>query len=150
MGLIEIIGEWIAPGPIGTVHLERPRVARRSRWLMLTHGVFAVVVLGAALFAIGRLGGLAAIAGIVAVCSYVVLGTVLRPRPDMTNLGWLGGMFDNRLRYSDDANRFLLWLVVLRWPAVFIGMGLLGLFRLRGAIAEPRRLLPRRRTPNGR
>ena len=51
--------------------------------------------------------------------AYCLLGFFLRPEPDTSNMGWLGGLIDNPFRYSDDINRFLLFLKIFLVPGCF-------------------------------
>ncbi len=44
---------------------------------------------------------------------YLLISGVVRPRPDTTNVGWLGGLVDHPFRWSDDVNRLLILLLVL-------------------------------------
>jgi hypothetical protein len=48
----------------------------------------------------------------------------------MDNLGWLGGLMDDPLHYSDDISRFLLFLLIVLWPGRFLASALVDLVRL--------------------
>jgi hypothetical protein len=47
----------------------------------------------------------------------------------MGNLGWFGGRMDNPFRYSDDINRFMLFLKVLFIPGRLLGIGITDLIK---------------------
>ncbi len=47
---------------------------------------------------------------------YLIVGYKLDIQPDYDNMGWLGGVFDNPFRYSDDMNRFLIFFKILFYP----------------------------------
>jgi hypothetical protein len=61
--------------------------------------------------------------------AYALVGHFVRPQADTSNLGW-AGIFDNPFRYSDDINRFLLFLSILLWPGRFVIESLIDVFAL--------------------
>jgi hypothetical protein len=126
MGLFELIGEWISPGPTGSVSAGLAKSHQRPAWMIVAHAVIAAIALGVLLVFIGIPRGFG---GVVSCLAYVLAGTVLRPRPDIANLGWFGGLIDNPFRMSDDINRFLAVLLILLWPGGLIGTGFLSLTR---------------------
>ena len=124
MGILELIGELISPGPAGSVRVGRPVTRSYSVKRAVLRGVFSAVGLGLLLaFAASHAG----FWGIVASLVYTVAGTVLRPEPDFSNVGWLGGLINDPLRVSDDVNRFLVFVLLFLLPGRFIGTGLLAL-----------------------
>jgi hypothetical protein len=60
---------------------------------------------------------------------YLIIAYYVHPRPDWDNLGWAGGIFDNPFRYSDDANRGLVFLLVVLSPGRFVSTAIVELFR---------------------
>ncbi len=58
---------------------------------------------------------------------YLCAGFALHPAPDDDNLGWGGGLLDNPLRYSDNANRLLLLFYLLLLPGRFVAEALVDL-----------------------
>jgi hypothetical protein len=126
MGILEAIGEWISPGPIGSVRVGRPAPPRRPTWMMVAHAVMSVIALAVLLVFAGVPHGAG---GILGCLGYVAAGTVLRPNPEFSNIGWLGGLIDHPFRWSDDVNRFLILLLMILWPGRFIGTGILDLMR---------------------
>ena len=125
MSLLELIGEWISPGPSGGVEAH-PREKLPAPWIILLRAAISIAGLTALLVWLGIPHGLGATLGCLA---YVLIGTVLRPTPDYSNVGWLGGLMDNPFRISDDFNRFLVVLLVLLFPGRVMGSGLLLLLR---------------------
>ena len=55
---------------------------------------------------------------------YLVIAYLVHPQPDTSNIGWLGGLMDHPFRYSDDINRFLIFLVIALWPGRFVSESL--------------------------
>jgi hypothetical protein len=118
VGWFEWFGESCNPGPVGDVDMAPPSCRPRN----------PVVVAILFLVAVGLLGGwLAWLWTVVpslanftlAVCAtlaYLRIGYFVQPRPDMTNIGLLGGLIDHPFRYSDDLNRLLIFLWIILWP----------------------------------
>jgi hypothetical protein len=52
--------------------------------------------------------------------TYLGAAYAIRPEPDTADLGWFGGMMDNPFSFTDDYNRFLLWVKILLLPGLFI------------------------------
>lgn len=59
--------------------------------------------------------------------AYVLIGHVVRVNPDTTDLGLFGGLIDNPFSYTDDVNRFMLFLQILLMPGRLIAESVLGL-----------------------
>jgi len=59
---------------------------------------------------------------------YSVVAYLIRPKPDMNNLGYFGGLINRPFDYTDDWNRFLLNLKVLLLPGVIISEAIVDLF----------------------
>jgi hypothetical protein len=68
--------------------------------------------------------------GVVFTAVYLFLGYNVHPRPDVTNLGLLGPLLDNPFRYSDDLNRFLVYLKLFLWPGRMVSESLVEMARL--------------------
>jgi hypothetical protein len=63
---------------------------------------------------------------------YLLVAQFIRPEPDTSDLGWFGGMVDNPFSYSDDVNRFLLFLQITLLPGRFIVQSIRNSIRLLG------------------
>lgn len=128
MGLFEWLLESFNPGPVGDVGLGPRERFRASRTAVLASLVLAASLLGLwAYVLVAMHGGLLAWGG---TAVYLLVAYFVHPRPELTNVGWLGGVFDHPFRYSDDVNRFLLFLVVVLWPGRFIAESLVAAARL--------------------
>jgi hypothetical protein len=132
MSLFEWLGERQNPGPTGSIDVRgEGRIHRISLgWTLVrftfTLGLFMTATLGVALATGYPLYGAIAAGGFVL---YLVLGYFVRPDPDTSNLGWAGGLVDDPFRYSDDHNRFLLFLALALFPGYLLAMPAVELFR---------------------
>ena len=134
MSFFEFWGERHNPGPVGSLDVHGDGEIRRISvvWaafrFTITLVAFAGVTLGAAL-GTGTpepLYGAVAAAGFLL---YLLLGYFVRPKPDMRNMGYLGGLIDDPLRYSDDQNRALLLFAFLLTPGYLLARPAVELFR---------------------
>jgi len=134
-------GEQIDPGGRGAVTIRWGLPERRSAGPTVTYGLIGAVALGWGLYlAMTKQGVLAPGMVLAAVAGYLLVSYMIRPEADRHNLGWGGGLMDNPLRWSDDLNRGLMFLMIALWPGRFITEGLVGLmaypFRSAEADAE--------------
>ena len=61
---------------------------------------------------------------------YCLLGYLIRPEPDTDDMGLFGGMIDNPFSYSDDHNRFLMFLKLVLMPGYFFTESTINMFLL--------------------
>ncbi|MGE0706742.1 MAG: hypothetical protein AB7N76_06015 [Planctomycetota bacterium] len=130
MSWFEYLGESINPGPSGGADFggddETPPDAR---WVV-PRLLLSIALLAGTLLAIHHwvpsppwkhiAGGL---------FTYLCLSWLIRPTPDMSNVGWLGGLIDDPFRISDDWNRFLFGLKLLLLPGLIVMDGFWNAFR---------------------
>jgi len=131
MSLFEWLGESFNPGSVGGV-TSHDNDRSRTRLGAICTGVVALGLCSLPFFVgVGRNGlSLERVGITLAVESiYIALAYYLKPEPDMENIGWLGGLMDHPFRYSDDVNRFLLFVAVVLFPGRLIGIGLVDFFR---------------------
>ncbi len=156
MRVLEYLGESLDPRPMGSVGLGDDDTSRGAPSLtsVLVRAVAAAALVGGLLYFLRvHLGwGGETRVWVGASVTYVGLGYLLRPRPDTSNMGWLGGLVDDPFHYSDDVNRFLLFLAVVLYPGRFVGQALVDLlalpFRRRDRTPQrPAAPSPRRRFP---
>ena len=134
MGLFEFFGERRNPGPIGDLDVHPPEEAHHLG--LTVRAVLAGLLLTGWGYGLTQwtssLNGLAAAAS--ASGLYLIAGYFVHPKPDYSNLGLLGGAIDHPFRFSDDANRFLMVLLGLLWPARFLSTTCVEVWRaVRGA-----------------
>jgi hypothetical protein len=124
MTFLELWGEEVDPGQIGSVGVGQEHEACRSPtlvWLRLMAVVSILLLLWyLSIREIPWPLWQASAAVIGGTLIYVAVAYLFRPDPDMGNLGWCGGLMDNPVRWSDDANRFLLALAIFLGPGRFV------------------------------
>lgn len=124
MSLLEWLGESYNPGPSGSVELGGGKRPDRSRGAVLVRFVISVAVLAVVYVLILQRTGISIPLVLGLTGGYLLLGYFVHPKPDTSNAGWLGGLVDHPLRYSDDINRFLLSLLVFLLPGRFLAESL--------------------------
>jgi hypothetical protein len=131
MSLLELYGEQFDPGDKGTVEISDGHITFRSKPLILFRAIVVIVLVSAAWWLAwpylpleGFQRGVLLV-GVTLI--YVSLGYLVRPEPNFENMGWLGGVVDNPVRYSDDINRTLLTVRILLDPGRFVAVSLVDL-----------------------
>ena len=116
MSLFEWIGERFNPGPIGKIDGpddENSYQPKNKFW------IWFLTILGACLFGF-LLWNIFQSENppllLLFLLLYLLLAYFLSPKPDRSNMGWLGGLMDNPFRISDDINRFLFFLALFLLP----------------------------------
>jgi hypothetical protein len=116
---LSAMGEADNPGGVGQLLPETPPVVR-NRWVSLIGFVVGLLAIGAWILLLWHWclpEHLVTFAVVMAVTFfYLVVSYFVMPTPDYSNMGWFGGMADNPFRYSDDINRFLLFLQIMLLP----------------------------------
>ena len=129
MGLFEFFFERRNPGPIG--ELATGPEPPGSRHDLVLRCVISAMLLGGWIFVLVNIattpGGLGAGAFFTVV--YLVVAYFLHPEPDSSNLGWFGGLMNNPFRFSDNVNRWLMFLSVVLWPGRMVSGTLMDLWR---------------------
>ncbi len=122
MGLFEFIGEAMNPGSVGRIQSNKGINKNVNiRTLVLKSIISVGIIVGLYFLIFGRsfhLKGLLIYLGIMIV--YCLIGFYIVPKPDYSNIGWLGGLIDHPFRYSDDLNRMLIFLVIVLYPGRLI------------------------------
>jgi hypothetical protein len=122
------------PGRVDTFERD-PRAHRGPHpvWTVLRFGLTCAAFIAVPLFGVfgaaspDPVHGLYAFVGLIV---YAILCTAYRPEPDLTDLGWFGGLVDAPFRSSDDRNRMLLVLLLVTAPGRFLGTSVLDMFHL--------------------
>lgn len=126
-----MLDDW-DPGPRGDVDLHEPRPVPVLAGPTIARFVFTLVlffglVLGSLLWpAEPSLVFTAQVS--VGALAYVIVGTILRPKPRTDNMGMAGGLIDNPFQYSDDINRSLFGLSLLLLPGQFLGNSVIDMY----------------------
>lgn len=121
MGLWEFIGEAIRPGKVGTFTIKKGKEEKRIGRLIVKTilSTAMVALLYYLIFGISfhLKGGLEFAA---ALLLYSAVGYFILPEPEYSNVGWFGGFMNNPFKLSDNANRFLVFLVIILMPGRLI------------------------------
>ena len=133
MGIFEIIGELISPGPIGEMdfndkasEVQQKFIPIRFAISLLLIGAFEYFVLFQqdSAFDFSRFFRINAFLMI-----YLLIASVIRIKPDYDNLGWVPFLFNNPFRISDNINRFLVILNLLFMPGKYISTSIVVFYR---------------------
>ncbi len=145
--MIELIGESLNPGPTGGLDVrssEDRHGLGASFWVGFALAVLAIGAVHALIFTYAASLTLTAAATAAFITLvYLLCGYWLHPEPDMSSLGWAGGLIDHPFRYSDDINRSLLLFKVALWPGRRIAEGIVA---VTFGLSQPRRRRRRRRS----
>lgn len=132
MSLLEWLGESRNPGPVGDVHLTPPPPEGGPPARIVVRALVALALLAAVTwYAIDdalEVGGTPLAPALLV--AYLALSAFVSPEPDADNIGYARGLVDDPFRWSDDANRTLLFLAVALAPGRFVIGALLDAVRL--------------------
>lgn len=126
MGLFEWFGESYNPGPIGGIGgaEQDDDEHQELRGFVLFKFSLSLIIVAVVYYLIFTKLCLLNYKNFmmvnVLVALYLVFAYLVRPNPNFSNVGLLGGLIDHPFRYSDDINRFLLFLMVILYPGKFI------------------------------
>jgi hypothetical protein len=123
MSIFKPFNERRDPGPVGKINVNPPEQNEGDppkKWL-----IFLVVVLGLFLITVALywvvnsrphqgIGGV--LINLCFLAAYLLTAHFIRPVPDNTNMGLLGGLVDNPFRFSDNYNRYLAMLKGILFP----------------------------------
>ena len=122
MGLFEIFGESMNPGNVGGIEKNKGIKNDQSIKRLILRSIVAIgIVIGVYLFIFSEgldIAGILFYIGVVFI--YCVISYLIIPKPDYSNIGWLGGLMDHPFRFSDDLNRMLIFLSAILYPGRFI------------------------------
>ena len=128
MSLLEWLFEPANPGPVGKVEInslkqdDDPEPPRK--WLIYIAAVVGLCFAGFGVYwilnTLIHIGPVRTLGRLGLVVLYLATGLLVRPAPDTTNMGWLGGLMDHPFRISDDFNRLLLFTQVILFPGKVI------------------------------
>jgi len=124
MSLFEWFCERKKLGPMGTVGLGSKKLAQRSNGLILLRFIIAISLIGYFYYIIASsfLGGTLSVYVMITVflTFYCIVAYFIRPEPDLSNMGWAGGLINNPFKITDNWNRKLMLFKILLMPGVFI------------------------------
>ena len=124
MHLSEWLGESFDPGAVGEVEVRAPERGRRTRRGVLVRAVVASVFVACVAVLALAYTGWPRLALLLGLPAYMVLAYFVHPSADTSTVGGFGGLMDDPLRWSDDANRALVILGFLLPPGRFVAQAL--------------------------
>ncbi len=135
MGLHEGLGEGAEPRAWGSLELRKGKRPLPPRADVLRRFLTSLAFLAGFLYFIAWMKGggfdLQTLgAPLLVLMLYMFVAYFLRPKAEVSNLGWLDGWVDNPLRISDDWNSFLLALEAILIPGRIIAESVVDLFVL--------------------
>ena len=122
ISLLELLAERRNRHPLGTIDTSPATSKQGSKAFVLFRGLLAISLLVLA-FTIILLSDSSAgemVVWLLLLALYLAIGFSLHPKPEYRNVGLLGGLLDHPFRFTDDLNRFLVFLMVFLWPARFV------------------------------
>lgn len=133
MGLFEWLGEAHNPGPIGSIEYRRRRRPKRFKVEVLFARILATALVGGWGYLVLSVWQIRDPQGLLAILAgtlvYLTISYHVHPKPDMSNIGWLGGLLDHPFRFSDDMNRMLIFFAVVLLPGRFVSETFVDCFR---------------------
>lgn len=132
MGIFEIIGELINPGPVGKVGLSDNDCNVRQK-LIPVRFVVSLIIVGLIeyllLFQTKYKIDLASILHVnIALIIYLLISLFINVKPDYDNLGWVPFLINHPFRFSDNINRLLVIINLMFAPGKFISKSIVAFF----------------------
>jgi len=133
MGIFEVIGEFINPGPVGKVDINDNDYNIRQKLIPIRF-IFSLIIIGIIeylfVFQVEYLNNFSGLLKVNAfLILYLLIAYKMSIKPDYDNLGWVPFLINNPFRFSDNINRFLVILNVLLTPGRFISKSIVVFFR---------------------
>ena len=133
MGIFEIIGELISPGPIGGMDFKDNSYEVRQKCIPIRF-VISLIIIGVIeylfVFQHEYLNLFSQLLKVnVFLFIYLLIAFIIRINPDYDNLGWVPFLINNPFRFSDNINRLLVILNVLFMPGKYISNSIVGFYR---------------------
>ncbi len=121
MGLIELIGEAMNPGKIGTVDRTKGKKEKRIG-MLIVKSILSIAIVAVLYYLIFGISFhlKEALLFVAVVTVYSAISYLISPKPDYSNMGWLCGAIDNPFKISDDINRTIFWVMILLVPGRLI------------------------------
>lgn len=133
MGIFEIIGEIINPGPTGDLDFKDKDYDIRQKFIPVRF-VISLIIIGIIEYLIVfrkdysyDFSYFLEVNAFLVV--YLLIASVIRIKPDYDNLGWVPFLINNPFRFSDNINRFLVILNILFMPGKYISKSIVGFYK---------------------
>lgn len=134
--MFEYLGEQIDPKEVGDVDVNGQYEVQKRPAIVIFKFAVVVVLLAAAVWALSLVlphaSWQAPVLAVGLVLIYVGVAFFVRPKANMENMGWGGGLIDDPFHYSDDMNRGLHSLHFVLLPGRFVAGTLIDMLALCG------------------
>lgn len=132
MGILEIIGELIYPGPIGGIDFKDKKSEAQQKFIPIRF-VISLTIIGIVeylfLYQNDFYDDFSHVLTVnIVLVVYLMIASVIRIKQDHDNLGWMPFLVNNPFRFSDNINRFLLILNLLFLPGKYILRSVAGFY----------------------
>jgi hypothetical protein len=123
MGLVKFKSETSKPGKSGTIDISKRTREKHLGILIIKTFLSLAIIVGFYYIAFGTSFQIKEILTFIAsMIIYCTAGYYIMPKPDYSNLGWLGGLINNPFRISDNFNRILVFIKVILLPGRLISI----------------------------
>lgn len=133
MGIFEIIGELISPGPVGKMDFKDREYEIRQK-LIPVRFIISLIIIGVIEYFFvfqkeyfNDFNQLLRVNAFLII--YLLVASFIRIKPDYDNLGWVPFLINNPFRFSDNINRLLVVLEILFMPGKYISKSIVGFYR---------------------
>jgi hypothetical protein len=124
MSLLEIIGEYFNPGPVGEIKINREPNSPKKKYAWL-HFLISAILLLTIEYSYIRMHNQQLIGedflifnGIFII--YLIVSYYINISPNTNNVGWIPFIIDNPFRISDDINRLSIFIMVSLLPGKYL------------------------------
>lgn len=122
MSLFEFLFERRNPGNVGSIEKNDKPINKVSIPVLIFKIIVSVAIVYGLLylFVLHNLSFMSVFIFAAVLILYCLISYSFIPKPDTSNIGWLGGLIDHPFRYSDDLNRMLVFFYIILLPGRFI------------------------------
>lgn len=132
MGIFEIIGELINPGPIGKMDFNEKGCEIRQRFILIRFIISLIIIGTIENKIVSQMDSfndfVYFLRSNMILIIYFLLAAKIRIKPEFENLGWLPFIINNPFKYSDNVNRVLVILNILFMPGKYITTSIIGYY----------------------
>lgn len=134
MGLFEFFGEKYNPGPVGGVNFNGGHKPPQRKYILLKFlaALLAVTAIEYFFFDLFYSFGYKILLLIHAIFfGYLFASYKVNIKPNYQNTGFVPFIIDHPFRYSDDINRFSIFMKGILWPGKFITTSFVDFYQLK-------------------
>ena len=133
MGILEIIGELIKPGPTGRMDFGDRVFNEKLKYIPIRFAISLIIILLIEYYFVFR-PEIQDIKGAflkvnIFLLAYLLISYTLRIKPDYSNTGWIPFLINNPFRFSDNVNRFLAIIEIICYPGKYISRSIISFIK---------------------